>query len=91
MNDNDANPYLWKGTERCKRQKEFRDKWNIVLSSEKNLMVHAPTGIGKTICSLVPTMNYLSYKKIIIVVNRVSQHRIFVNELNKISEKLSIP
>ncbi len=39
-------------------QKEFMDAAKKAIESETPLIVHAPTGIGKTAASLAPAISY---------------------------------
>ncbi len=87
MQYKDIFPYPFDNTERSRLQIEFMDRWTSCLENKKGIMAHAPTGIGKTICSLAPAIANMGNKKIVILVSRVSQHEMFIKELKKISKK----
>lgn len=60
------------------------------LEKKKNLIVHAPTGLGKTAATLAPALEYAHDKKITVffLTSRHTQHKIAVDTLKKIKEKL---
>ncbi len=62
------------------------------LEKKKNMIVHAPTGLGKTAATLAPALEYAYGKKIVIffLTSRHTQHKIAVDTLKKIKEKLEI-
>jgi ribonuclease HIII len=69
-------------------QQELLEDWSSVLAHHKNkkyLLAHAPTGIGKTISSLVPALAWVAQapqqRRIYYLVNRVSQHENPMREL----------
>ncbi len=63
------------------------------LRSGKSLIMHAPTGIGKTAGVLAPALSRAIPKKqtIFFVTNRHTQHLIAISTLKKISHRHSIP
>lgn len=72
------------------RQKEFMEDVDKVLKQRKNLVAHAPTGIGKTAGVLTPCLEYAleNDKTIFFLTSRHSQHILAVETLRKISKKL---
>ncbi len=73
-------------------QKELVEKVEEVISTGKNLIAHAPTGIGKTAAVLAPALSFAlkNNKRILFVTPRHSQHRIAIETLKMISEKHNI-
>ncbi len=61
------------------------------LASHKNLVVHAPTGLGKTIAVLAPALDYALDKGLTIffLTARHTQHRIAIETLREINKKFS--
>ncbi len=59
------------------------------LEQKKNLIVHAPTGLGKTAAALVPALEYAIEhdKTVFFLTSRHTQHRIAVDTLASIREK----
>lgn len=62
------------------------------LNSSSDLIVHAPTGIGKTAASLAPVLKYAmeNDKVILFLTSRHTQHKIAVETLKLIKEKHKI-
>lgn len=58
------------------------------IQEQNVIMISAPTGLGKTICSLVPAIK--SGKQILFLTPRRSQHDIVVQSAKDIDEKLSV-
>ncbi len=75
-----------------KGQKEFIIEVDRAIKEKKHLIVHAPTGMGKTISTLAPTLSYALKKDLTIffLTNRHSQHKIVLETLRKIKDKYSI-
>ena len=67
-------------------QKEFLSDVRDVLFEGKNLIAHAPTGIGKTVASLSPSLEYAleNKKTVIFLTPKQSQHKIAVETLKLI-------
>jgi DNA excision repair protein ERCC-2 len=59
------------------------------LLKKKNIIMHAPTGIGKTASSLVPALDIASKKGLTIffLTSRHTQHHIVIETLKKIKQK----
>ena len=70
-------------------QKEFMDAAKKAIESETPLIVHAPTGIGKTAASLAPAISYSleNKKKVLFLTPRHAQHKIVIETLRMIKEK----
>lgn len=73
-------------------QKEFMIEVDRVIKEKKHLIVHAPTGMGKTISTIAPTLSYALRKDftIFFLTNRHSQHKIVLETLRKIRNKYDI-
>ena len=67
---------------------------NIVLALEnkKNLIIHAPTGLGKTAASLAPCLEFALKNKLTVffLTSRHTQHTIAVETLKQIREKYNL-
>ncbi len=60
-----------------------------VINKEGNLVVHAPTGIGKTASALVPSIVYAkkNKKRVVFVTPRIQQHKIVLETIKAINKK----
>ncbi|MDY6789522.1 MAG: ATP-dependent DNA helicase [Candidatus Nanohaloarchaea archaeon] len=70
-------------------QKEFKDIVEKALKEGKEVVSHAPTGIGKTAATVAPSLSHAleNGKKAFFVTPRHSQHEIVVETLREIREK----
>ncbi|MEA2003415.1 MAG: ATP-dependent DNA helicase [archaeon] len=70
-------------------QDRFMDMISEALKEEKNLVVHAPTGIGKTVSALAPAVRHAveNGKTVVFLTPRHMQHRIVIETLKSIKEK----
>ena len=70
-------------------QKEFMKDIRYALNNKLNIVSTAPTGIGKTVATLVPTVEYaLKNNKIVLFLTpRHSQHMIAVETLRLMKKK----
>ena len=59
------------------------------IKNKKNLIVHAPTGLGKTSASLAPALGFAINKNLTIffLTSRHTQHKIVIETLRSIKEK----
>ena len=59
------------------------------IKNKKNIIVHAPTGIGKTVSVLSPTLSYAMDKDLTIyfLTSRQTQHKIVIDTLKQIKKK----
>ena len=64
-------------------------KVSSCIAEKKHLVVHAPTGLGKTIASLGPALKYAidNKKTVFFLTSRHTQHIIAVDTLKAIKEK----
>ncbi|MHC1600660.1 MAG: DEAD/DEAH box helicase, partial [Candidatus Methanospirareceae archaeon] len=69
----------------------MEDVWDSV-ESEKILIAHAPTGIGKTVAALVPALQYAleNEKTVFFLTSKRSQHKIAVDTLRLIKQQANI-
>ncbi|MFB6088700.1 MAG: ATP-dependent DNA helicase [Candidatus Aenigmatarchaeota archaeon] len=69
-------------------QEELMKDTKEILEKEKNLMVHAPTGIGKTSGVLTPALEYAmeNNKVVFFLTSRHSQHVLAIDTLKKMYE-----
>ncbi len=75
-----------------KGQRQLLEKTKQTLEKETNLLVHAPTGIGKTAAVLSPALEYAleNNKTILFLTPRHSQHKIVIDTLRKIQDRHGI-
>src|SRR3989338_5295046 len=59
------------------------------LKNKKNIIVHAPTGIGKTVSALAPCLSFALKKGLTVffLTSRQTQHKIAVDTLKQIKKK----
>ncbi|NQU97893.1 ATP-dependent DNA helicase [Candidatus Woesearchaeota archaeon] len=64
-------------------------KVDEVVKKEKNLIVHAPTGLGKTAAVLAPALKYAieNDKVVFFLTSRHTQHKIAIDTLKEIRDK----
>lgn len=62
------------------------------IEGKRDVIIHAPTGLGKTAASLAPTLKYAldNNKKIFFLTPRNTQHKIAIETLKMISQKHNI-
>ena len=60
------------------------------IKSKKHIIMHAPTGIGKTISALAPALPFAVKNNLTIffLTSRQTQHKIVVDTLRQIKNKL---
>ncbi|MBU2561529.1 MAG: ATP-dependent DNA helicase [Nanoarchaeota archaeon] len=70
-------------------QKELIVQVAGALADKKNLIVHAPTGLGKTAATISPALRYAidNKKKVFFLTSRHTQHTIAIETLKEIKEK----
>lgn len=64
-----------------------------IIKKKKKVIIHAPTGLGKTAASLSPVLKYAMEKKektIFFLTSRHTQHMIAINTLKEIKEKYDL-
>jgi DNA excision repair protein ERCC-2 len=73
-------------------QKEMVLKVKKCLEEKKHLLIHAPTGLGKTAASLAPALSFALNNEITIffLTSRHTQHKIAVDTLMEIKKKHGI-
>ncbi|MEM3374720.1 MAG: DEAD/DEAH box helicase family protein [Candidatus Woesearchaeota archaeon] len=79
--------------------KNIREEQNKLLLNvenallyKKNLIIHAPTGLGKTVATLSPALSYALKKDltILFLTSRHTQHKIAIDTLKSIKEKFNL-
>lgn len=67
-------------------QEEMINKIKYCLENKKNLLIHAPTGIGKTVSALYPAVKFASKRglNVFFLTPRHSQHIMAIETLRKI-------
>lgn len=75
-----------------KYQKDFIKSLYLNLNSNKNSIIHAPTGLGKTVSALAPILTkYLeSDKRIFFLTPKLTQHDIVLKTIKAIESKFNI-
>ncbi len=69
-------------------QEEMIDNIESCLKEKKNMLIHAPTGIGKTVSALYPAVKFASENNLTVffLTPRHSQHTIAIETLKKIGD-----
>ena len=64
---------------------------NNAIKDKKNMIIHAPTGIGKTVSVLAPALSYAMDNDLAVffLTSRQTQHKIAVDTLKQIKKKYS--
>src|SRR3989338_6987034 len=67
------------------------DVYNAI-KGKKHIIMHAPTGIGKTISALAPALSYAMKNNLTIffLTSRQTQHKIVIDTLRQIKNKFNI-
>lgn len=70
-------------------QQDFMNLVAAACAKKKNLIVHAPTGLGKTAASLAPALQYAleNDKVVFFLTSRHTQHKIAIETLQQIKTK----
>lgn len=70
-------------------QKTFVDNVFSALNTRSNIVIHAPTGLGKTAASLAPALTYAieNKKTLFFLTSRHTQHEIALKTLRQIKQK----
>lgn len=76
-----------------KIQKAFIAQVGDAVANRQKLLIHAPTGSGKTISVLAPALPYATEhnKRIVFLTSKNTQHIIAVTTLKQIKEKYGLP
>lgn len=89
MTDLEPNELLFPHPKVREIQTELLKDVDSALKNKKDLIVHAPTGLGKTAATIAPALAYAIKKKLTVffLTSRHTQHSIAVETLKKIKEK----
>jgi len=70
-------------------QEKLLETVKKTISSKKNLIVHAPTGLGKTAAAISPALSYALENNLTVffLTSRHTQHKIVIDTLRQIKEK----
>ncbi len=73
-------------------QKELIEDVENCLKDRKNLIVHAPTGLGKTAATLAPALEVALKKDLTVffLTSRLTQHKIAIETLKEIKNKFNL-
>jgi DNA excision repair protein ERCC-2 len=73
-------------------QREFMEDVRDSVESEKILIAHAPTGIGKTVAALVPALQHAleNEKTVFFLTSKRSQHKIAIETLRMIKQQAKL-
>ena len=73
-------------------QKELMDSISNALNLKRSIIVHAPTGLGKSSASLAPALSYAIENNltVIFITPKHTQHRIAVETLRLIKNKFDV-
>ncbi len=82
-------PILFPYEEYRKNQKEIIEDLYKAILEKKHAIIHAPTGLGKTVSVLAPALTLALEKnlKIFFLTSRHTQHKIVLETLQRIKEK----
>ncbi|HLG24912.1 MAG TPA: ATP-dependent DNA helicase [Candidatus Nanoarchaeia archaeon] len=74
-------------------QKDMVSDIYNALKNKKSIILHAPTGIGKTAAALAPAVHHAMKNKLTVffLTSRQTQHKIVVETLRQIKKKFGIP
>jgi len=86
---------LFPHTEIREAQDVLIKKIDEVIKNKQNLVVHAPTGLGKTAAALSPALTHIMKKDnknctIYFLTSRHTQHKIVIDTLKSINEKFDL-
>lgn len=70
-------------------QKEFVEEVYNAIKNKKNVIIHAPTGLGKTVSSVYPSLKFALENNLTVffLTNRHSQHKIVLETLKMIKDQ----
>ncbi len=75
------------------QQEQLVSDIHTALKEKKNIVIHAPTGLGKTDSALAPAITYALKNDLTIffLTPKISQHRIAIEVVRGIAKKYSLP
>ncbi len=73
-------------------QKDIIDDITKALENKEHILLHAPTGLGKSAASLAPALTYALKNKLTVffLTSRHTQHQIAISTLKEIKEKYGV-
>lgn len=73
-------------------QKEVIEDITKALENKEHILLHAPTGLGKSAAALAPALTYAIKNKLTVffLTSRHTQHQIAINTLKEIKEKYDV-
>ncbi|MEM7826607.1 MAG: ATP-dependent DNA helicase [Candidatus Aenigmatarchaeota archaeon] len=73
-------------------QRELIKDVEVCLRERKNLIANAPSGVGKTVATIAPSLEYAleNGKTIFFLTPKHSQHRIVIETLQKIKQRFKV-
>ncbi len=89
VNDNSPEKFLFPHARMRNIQKDLIEEVHRSLLEKQNLIIHAPTGLGKTAAAISPALKYAleNKKKIFFLTSRHTQHTIAIETLKEIKSK----
>lgn len=89
ITEEDIKSFLFPYQEAREIQDELIKEVDNCIKNKKNLIVHAPTGLGKSAATLAPALAYALKNKLTVffLTSRHTQHLIAVDTLKQIKEK----
>ncbi|MBI5881426.1 ATP-dependent DNA helicase [archaeon] len=90
--EGDAAKYLFPHDRLREIQKDMIEEVASVIEKRGNLVVHAPTGLGKTAATIAPALRYAidHKKKVFFLTSRHTQHIIAIETLREIKKKYDL-
>ena len=87
--ENNMNKFLFPFDNLRTCQTDFMNTYFDALKNKKNLIISAPTGVGKTVAALSPAITYAleNKKKVFFLTSRTTQHKAVIDTIKLIQNK----